>query len=214
MLGLLPSILHAKINRDSIANNLRLQFFDQNAGRFSLGIRNTVNVFFISPKDIGTGAGGSFRLQLLNRLNTEWFADVITSNLKGQANRMDAHIGWNVMFYLLDPKGFNRKFVPFIAAGHCFDYTGIKLNGENQKRVEKWTSAVQMSLGCHYNITPKFDISLSSLYDLHLGKELDTEIGPDGNVYIEHHKNAGWEGHIMFIISAHYKICQLWKPKK
>jgi hypothetical protein len=78
---------------------------------------------------------------------------------------------------------------------------------------DRWTSAVQMSIGCHYNITPKFDISLSTLYDLHLGKEVDADLAKDGSLVINEHSNAGWEGHIMFIISVHYKLIKLWKPK-
>ena len=214
MLVILPGILSAQTRRSALADSLRSQFFDKEAGMLSLGARNNMNIFFLDGQEPGIGSGASLRLQLLDRLSTEWFADVITGNIHNKANRMDAHIGWNVMFYLIDPKGFTRKLTPFIAAGHCFDYTGIKINGENQKRVQKWTSAVQMSLGCHYNITPKFDISLTTLYDLHLGRELEAEIQKDGSVAIAEHKNAGWEGHIMFIISAHYKLCQLWKPRR
>ena len=179
-------------------------------GDFSLGVRNTINIFTDAPKSFGLGAGASFRMQLVDRVNTEWFGDYINSNLYNKANRRDAHVGWNVMFYILDPHGFKRKLTPFVGAGHCFDYTGIRLNGENQQMHERWTAAVQMSVGCHYNITPQFDVSLSTLYVLHLGKELDTEQEKDGSVAIVEHSNAGWEGHIMFIISAHYKIFKLW----
>ncbi len=183
-------------------------------GLFSLGVRGTANIFFTDTrKSFGTGFGASARMQLVDRVNTEWFSDYVTSNLYNKANRTDAHIGWNVMCYILNPKGFKRKFTPFIAAGQCFDYTGIRLNGENQKLYQRWTAAVQMSVGCHYNITPRFDISLSTLYDLHLGNEVDADLNSNGNIVISQHSNAGWEGHMMLIFSAHYKLIQLWKPK-
>lgn len=188
--------------------------YRKEGGAFSLGVRNTVNIFTNTPNSFGLGVGGSARLQILKRLNTEWFGDYVMNNIYNKASRTDGHIGWNVMFYILDPKGFSRKFTPFIAAGHCFDYTGIRLNGENQPMHERWTSAVQMSIGCHYNITPQFDISVSTLYDLHLGKEIDAEVEKDGTLTIVEHANAGWEGHIMLIFSAHYKFMRLWKSKK
>ena len=183
-------------------------------GLLSFGARTGISIFSAAPKYIGIGSGGSIRLQFLDRLNTEWFGDYITSALYNKVHRVDAHIGWNVMFYLINPRGFTRKFTPFIAAGHCFDYTGLKLNGENQQLHSKWTAAVQVSAGCHYNITPRFDISLSTLYVLHLGKDLDPSLNPDGTVTISDSKEAGWEGHFMVILSAHYKIAQLWNTKK
>jgi hypothetical protein len=192
-------------SRDSI--------FRSQGGALSIGFRSDVNIFTNAPKSFGMGAGASVRVQFLDRLNTEWFADYVTSNLYNKASRTDVHIGWNVMFYILNPKGFTRKFTPFVAAGHCFDYTGIRLFGENQPIHDRWTSAVQMSIGCHYNITPLFDISLSTLYDLHLGNEIDANMQKDGSLQITEEKNEGWEGHLMIIFSVHYKIARLWKPK-
>ena len=210
---LITSMLSAQLYAGGSGEFARDSIFKKGGGNFSMGARTTFNVFTNAPKSFGMGVGGSARIQFLERLNTEWFADYVTNDLYGKATRIDAHIGWNVMFYILNPKGFRRKFTPFIAAGHCFDYTGIRLNGENQPMHDRWTSAVQMSLGCHYNITPRFDISLSTLYDLHLGKEIDADLTKEGNVLITEHTNAGWEGHIMFIISVHYKLAKLWKAK-
>lgn len=188
--------------------------FTPRSGTFSLGARNTMNIFFESPDMIGQGAGGSFRIQIGERLNTEWFADYVSSKLYQRAERIDKHIGWNVMYYLLDTKSFQRSFTPFLAAGHCFDYTGIRLNGLDQPTIGKWTSAVQMSLGTHCNINQRFDITLSSLYDLHLGREVEVELTPENKVDIESHRNAGWEGHVMLILSVNYKIAQLWTSGK
>lgn len=207
-----PYLIQAQKNDTT---TFKKPFAERMSGTFSLGVRNDYNMFTNAPKSFGVGLGGSMRLQLLNRLNTEWFADYVSSSLyAGRAHRVDAHIGWNVMFYILDTKGFKRKLTPFIAAGHCFDYTSIRVNGENGAHKAKWSSAVQMSLGCHYNITPQFDISLSTLYDLHLGNDVDSELNKDGSVTIEEYKNAGFEGHIMVILSAHYKFLKLWTPKK
>lgn len=208
------AFLHAQDSSKTALIRNRDILSDEFGGSVSFGARSDVNIFAAAPRSPGIGTGGSMRLQLMERLNTEWFGDYITTNLYNKAHRVDGHIGWNVMYYVLDPKGFTRKFTPFLAAGQCFDYTSVQLDGENQQQYSKWTAAVQMELGCHYNITPRFDISLSTLYDLHLGKDLETIQNSDGSVSITDAKAAGWEGHVMIILSAHYKICRLWNKKK
>src|SRR5688572_27789698 len=190
------------------------QKYEKQGGNFSLGIRNNISLFnHGDPKEVGTGVGGHFRLQLVDRVNTEWYADILPTNIRNKANRMDYHIGWSVMYYLIDPKGFNRKLTPYAVAGHCFDMTRIKLNGENQQARQRLSTAVQAGIGCHYNITPKFDISLTTQYMLHLGKELHAHEEENGSIRLEEHKNAGWEGHLLISISVNYKFLQLWKPK-
>lgn len=187
---------------------------DAQGGNLSLGVRNTISAFgHGSWKEIGTGVGGHFRLQLIDRVNTEWYADIIPTNIANRAHRMDYHVGWSVMAYLLSPKGFTRKFTPFVEAGHCFDMTYLKINGENTQKANRFSSAVQMGVGTHYNITPKFDITLKAQYMVHLGKEIHTHEEEDGSLAIEEHKNAGFEGHMLFTISFNYKIVKLWKAR-
>lgn len=189
-------------------------FYEKQGGNFSLGIRNTLSTFNHGKwGQIGTGIGGQFRLQLAERVNTEWYGDVIVNRIENLAHRYDYHIGWSVMYYLLHPRGFQRKLTPYIVAGHCFDLAQIRLNGEKQSVHSRWSSAVQMGLGCSYNITPKFDVTLVSQYMLHLGNELHTHPEADGHLQIEEHKNAGWEGHLIFTLSLNYKFLKLWKPK-
>lgn len=193
------------------------QFFQRQkeGGYVSLGVRNTISAFSHgSLREFSTGVGGHFRLQLLDRVNTEWYADVLPTNIHNKANRMDYHIGWSVMYYLISTKDFTRKFTPYIVAGHCFDLTRIKINGEGGEARQRLSSAVQAGVGCHYNITPRFDISLATQYMLHLGKELHTHENEQGQIYIEEHKNAGWEGHLLISISVNYKIFKLWNAKK
>lgn len=212
-LFLLPCAGFAETGDKGTGSTIGKAIFDKQAGMFSLGARNTINMFTDEPQMLGKGAGGSFRIQIGEHLNTEWFLDVINSNLYNRANRTDAHIGWNVMLYPFDTKGFTRKITPFLAAGHCFDYTGIRPNGENQQKTGKWTSAVQMSIGSHYNFTPRFDITLSSLYDLHLGHEVEAKLNSENTVVVDKYSNAAWEGHIMLILSVNYKLGKLWTPK-
>lgn len=190
--------------------------YPKQAGNFSLGIRNTISAFNHGDlKEIGTGIGAHYRIQVLDRVNTEWFADYLPANIHNKAHRTDWHVGWSVMYYVINPRGFTRKFTPYVVAGHCFDYTSIRLNGPDAPKAKsRFSSAVQAGMGCHYNITPQFDISLTTQYMLHLGKELHAHEEEDGSIAIEEHKNAGWEGHLLISISFNYKIAKLWKAKK
>lgn len=184
----------------------------QNApGRVSLGMRSTVSLFNHNEASAGSGVGGQFRVQLLKRLNTEWFADYLTSKVSAGTSRRDYHIGWSVMYYLTDPQGFEKKLTPYVVAGHCFDYTQIRIHTEELKAVEalapnfRWTSAIQAGLGTHFNITPRFDFSLSAQYMMHFGKHLHVEELTDRiRIYREDH--AGMEGHLLVSLSANYKF--------
>lgn len=205
--------LHAQKKRAE-QETIKNPQYEKQGGNFSLGLRNTFSTFSHgNPKEVSTGVGGHFRLQFVDRVNTEWYADVLPTNIHNKANRMDYHVGWSVMYYLINPRGFTRKFTPYAVAGHCFDYTRIKINGENGESRGRWSSAVQAGIGCHYNVTPKFDISLTTQYMLHLGKELHAHEEEDGSIEIEEHKNAGWEGHLLISVSVNYKFLKLWKPR-
>lgn len=184
-------------------------------GNISLGLRNTISLFNDgNPNSIGTGVGGHFRVQISNRVNTEWYADVFTSDIRKVAHRTDYHIGWSLMYYIIDPKGFNRKLTPYVIGGHCFDVTEIKINGPSGDKGSRFSSMVQCGIGTHYNISPKVDLSLAAQYGFHLGKELHLEEAEDGSLSIEKHKHAGWQGHLLISISVNYKIMKLWNRKK
>lgn len=205
LLLLFPTLASAQ--QDSLPPNT--------SGMFSLGVRSTVSLFSHGSLDeIGYGAGAHFRLQMHDRINTEWYMDVLNTDIGHVAGRMDYHIGWSVMFYVIHPRGFTRPVTPFVEAGHCFDYTVITPNGRVNESVGNFSSAVQMGAGAHFNITPRLDISLKCQYMLHLGKELHAHVHDDGELEIEQHNNAGWEGHLLVTISANYKIARLWKSKK
>lgn len=214
MFVIAPAITHASSRRDTLAE-IKKPVYEKQGGKFSLGLRNTYSLFSEhTASSFGTGIGGHFRIQVIDRVNTEWYADVLITNIKNKARRTDYHIGWSVMFYLIDPRGFNRKLTPYIVTGHCFDETVIKINKPGGEQRSRFSSAIQAGLGCHYNITPKLDVSLCAQYMLHLGKEMHTEETPDGEIEIDLHKNAGWEGHLLVSLSVNYKFLQLWKPRK
>ncbi len=177
-------------------------------GMFSLGARTTFSVFNgHDDEGNGLGMGGQFRLQFSDRVNSDWFFDYIRSDIGDFANRTDYHIGWSVLFYPTpDPQAFVR---PYILAGHCFDYTRIAANGSAFSVDDRWSSAVQGGLGVHFNLTPRFDLSLVGQYMMHLGNELNAHL-EDGMVVFEESGGASSEGHMLFHVGLNYKIGDLW----
>ncbi len=187
-------------------------------GFLQLGMRSTISAFG-SNGYIGTGVGGQLRLKLANKLNTEWFTDYITTDIGGLGNRVDAHIGWSVMFYPF--KDYNEaKFTPYILAGHCFDFTKISTNSNPEinllkNNLSRWSSAVQLGAGTHFHISPKADVSLAAQYMTHLGNDIHTEkAGINGESFLrikeDNQKNLSLEGHLLFTVSLNIAITDLW----
>lgn len=189
----------------------------EEAGQFQMGLRSTMSLFGDEGL-IGVGTGGQFRLRLNKRLNTEWFADYIQTDLWGAGRRSDGHIGWSVMFYPFSTG--EKKLQPYFLAGHCFDYTRVVpfntltelKTDEAQKR---WSSATQAGAGFHWNITDKFNMSFSAQYMIHLGKDLHYEMEEVNGVkelHMEDPVNATstLEGHLLLTMSLNIRIADLW----
>lgn len=184
-------------------------------GHFSLGVRTTTSLFG-HDKVSGLGTGGQFRVQLFDFLSTEFFADWITTDLKGAGTRKDAHIGWSVLFY---PKKFGR-FQPYLIAGHCFDYaqvapTSTAYLDRSAEQVSRWSSAVQAGLGAHYFLSNRMNISCAAQYMLHVGQHLDYELSAMGDMYYLTATPAATgqsetEGHLLLTLSLNYRIADLW----
>lgn len=185
-------------------------------GVIEFGTRSTFSTFSGSG-NLGVGFGGQFRISLGKYINTEWFADYFSEDINGLANRNDAHIGWSVMFYPF--KREQQLFTPYILAGHCFDYTKISLTHPSQTKFteqskERWSSATQLGIGTHINITETFNLSLSGQYMIHLGNDIHTHSHNENEKEVIHFDDSqdalSLEGHILFTISLNYKIAQLW----
>lgn len=184
-----------------------------NSGMLELGMRTTTSLFTDAGSP-GTGFGGQFRLKFGKRLNTEWYADYITTDIGGIAHRKDAHIGWSVMFYPLNDEKVKGALNPYLVAGHCFDYTKVSENANPDNMGERWSSAMQVGLGTHYNLTDQFDVSLAAQYMSHLGNDMHADVhshgGEPAEVHIEDHGHAGVEGHILVTLSLNVKVADLW----
>jgi outer membrane protein W len=185
-------------------------------GTIQVGMRTTLSMFN-HDASMGYGVGGQFRVWLAKKVNTEWFADYLTTNLNGLGKRNDAHIGWSVMFYPFEGK-LQSKFNPYIVAGHCFDYTKVtpfntvtNLNTDEFK--ERWSSATQAGLGVHWNITSKFNISMSTQYMIHLGNNIHThthEVNGVRELTIVEERGASMEGHLLTTLSLNVRLGDLW----
>jgi opacity protein-like surface antigen len=185
------------------------------AGRFQLGLRSTMSAFGQSGHP-GMGSGGQFRVQLSDKINTEWFADYITTDIGGLGKRVDGHIGWSVMFY---PLSQTNKLKPYLLAGHCFDYTKVSVNPNEgnsftSQSKDRWSSAVQMGIGNHFLISDRFDLSLSAQYMSHLGNDIEAVIMTnEASKYLvirDHKHGMTLEGHLLFTLSLNVYIANLW----
>ena len=189
------------------------------AGMLSLGGRTTVSLFNDHKNEMtGTGVGGQFRLRFSDAVNTDWFFDYITSDILNYAHRTDYHIGWSVLFYPINQLDYFRqdgefkpKFRPYILAGHCFDYSRIESKADATVYGERWSSAVQAGLGTHLELSPRFDISLTGQYMIHLGNHIETDYDfTTGMLSFNEHKGASLAGHVLLTLSLNYKIAKLW----
>ena len=136
----------------------------------------------------------------------------MTTDIGGLGRRYDAHIGWSVMFYPLNKEIGRGILTPYILGGHCFDYTKVAKNASFDPAHARWSSAVQMGVGTHYNLTEKFDISLSSQYMLHLGNDINatiTRVNDTDYLYITQ-DDLSLEGHLLITLSLNYQIADLW----
>lgn len=200
---LVPCLTLAKVNHSSS------DWGDLNPhGLFSLGMRNTLSLFN-SHESVSFGVGGNFRIQLSERVNTEWYLDFMNSKVENQLARTDYHIGWSVLYYVL-PASKTKHFQPFLEAGHCFDFTKFN-NSITHINRERWSSAVQFGAGIHFNVTARFDVTLKTQYMLHLGGHLHAERNALGIYDIHEHDGFQAEGHLLNTISINYKIGQLWR---
>jgi hemolysin activation/secretion protein len=178
------------------------------SGWFSLGGRSTLSAF--SHDGNGLGTGGQFRLQLSNRVNTDWFADYISITISDKVRSEYYHIGWSVLFYPFEKLQFPKVIQPYILAGHCFDYNVKTIMNYPSISKDRWGSAVQAGLGTHFNLSNRFDVSLTCQYMIHLTKEIDAEIDGESIVLVDGH-GASLEGHLLTTVSLNYKLFRIWK---
>lgn len=175
------------------------------SGLFSLGSRTTLSAFNAHSQTATLGFGGDFRIQLADRVSTDWFADYLPS-ADGVTKREDFHIGWSVMYYL---RGNTNIIQPYVVAGHCFDYSKFTEIANQQNSLARLSSAVQGGLGLQFNCTNRLSINLSSQFMGHLGKEIHEHVHDNVPKY-EIVSTNQFEGHLLITVGVTYKIVDLW----
>lgn len=173
-------------------------------GTISIGVRSTLSAF--DSDGTGLGTGGQFRIQLGDRVNTDWFADYISINSDDVVQSIYYHVGWSVLFYPIKNKAFLNRFQPYLAAGHCFDYNRKTLIENRDVSKGRWGSAAQAGVGTHFHITSRVDLTLSSLYMVHLTKELELEQHHDGEYEFHEHSHNVLQGHLLTTLSVNFKL--------
>ena len=188
-------------------------------GMLSLGGRTTLSMFNDHKNEMtGTGVGGQFRLRFSESVNSDWFFDYITSDVLNYAHRTDYHIGWSVLFYPINKINYYHqvdrykpKFRPYLLMGHCFDYSKIQAKADVSNYAERWSSAVQGGIGTHLELTPRFDISLTGQYMIHLGNHIDADYDFNNQILtFSSNHGTSLAGHLLMTLSLNYKIVKLW----
>lgn len=188
-----------------------LKIKNHHGGLFSLGMRTTISTFNHGNwQDVGTGVGGQFRIQVHDRINLEFFGDYLTSKIGTVGHRDDAHVGWSVMYYPLKDKTFTKFMKPYLIMGHCFDYSRVAENANKDNSFERYSSAIQLGAGNHFNVTERFDLTFIAQYMFHLGKHAEAH-EHEGAFEIHQEKGGlSLEGHLLFTLGINYKIADLW----
>lgn len=177
-------------------------------GRFGLGMRNAMN-FWGENKMLGFGAGGQFKLAFSPRVNTDFFADIISSKGEFDSYRKDYHIGWGVQFALAKDGFGSRTFVPYIMAGQCFDLTkvGVKLGTETPLI---FSAAVQGGAGVSSFVHPALELNLQMQYMMHLTQHVHLDFDENGIASTEVEKGASASGHLLGTFSFTVYFLRLW----
>lgn len=187
-----------------------LKIKNHHLGLVSLGMRTTISTFNHGNwQDVGLGVGGQARVQVHDRINTEWFADYLTSEIGNTGHRTDAHIGWSVMYYPLRDKTFKKLMKPYLIMGHCFDYSKVSENANPSNSMDRWSAAIQCGAGNHFNLTEHFDLTVIAQYMFHLGNHIEAH-EEEGQFQIHEHGGLSLEGHLLFTVGINYKIADLW----
>jgi len=191
-----------------LVNAQDIQLKNNQGGLLSLGVRSTISAFNDSKtNNFGKGIGGQFRLQLSERVNTDWFFDYLTSDIGSIAHRTDYHIGWSVLFYPYLKE--NQLIKPYIVAGHCFDYSYMAENSDKNNSDERWSSAVQAGIGTHINLSKRMDLSLTSQYLIHIGNHIHPVI-LSSSIVFQNEGGINLEGHLLLTVGLNYKLIDLW----
>ncbi|PLW95157.1 MAG: hypothetical protein C0592_00700 [Marinilabiliales bacterium] len=176
------------------------------AGTLSFGVRSSWGLVYEGDwQRMAFGSGAQFRLQFSDKVNSDWFLDYLHGDLEDYGKRTDIHIGWSVLYYPLNKKGFVQ---PYILAGHCFEFLTISENMNAVNKVQRTSASIQAGAGMHFHLSPRFDLSLETQYMMHFGPDIETV----SLLPVEFVKEEGLalQDHLLFHFSINYSVADLW----
>lgn len=177
------------------------------AGNFSIGVRSSLGLVYENDWNKASfGNGGQLRVKLSDRVNTEWFADFLQGDLKDYAKRTDIHVGWSVLYYPLKNKSTVQ---PYLLAGHCFEFLKMEENANEANHIHRRSASVQAGAGTHWNLSPKFDVSLTAQYMMHFGTNINVDASSSPIVFTKE-SGLSLQDHLLFNLSLNYNIADLW----
>lgn len=187
------------------------EIYSRENGILTFGTRSSVT---LSPQgdNVGTGFGGVMRLKFSRRINSEWFADYITSNIAGLARKTDNQLGGAVLFYPFNSFVEQGRKIPFLVLGQALVNSRITKNGLNGETASQWYPLANAGIGGHWYFTNKFDFSLSCQYMQPLGRGIEASefSGSQGEREITINENVRTPGYFFLNLSFNATIADLW----
>ena len=176
------------------------------AGTLSFGVRSSWGLVYEGDwQRMAFGSGAQARLQFSDKVNSDWFLDYLHSDLEDFGKRTDIHIGWSVLYYPMNKKGFIE---PYILAGHCFEFLTIAENTNPDNKVQRTSASIQAGTGVHFHLTPRCDLSLETQYMMHFGPNIEAvSLTP---VEFVKEKGLTLQDHLLFHFSINYSVADLW----
>ncbi|MCS6917920.1 MAG: hypothetical protein RMK52_06455 [Chitinophagales bacterium] len=188
---------------------LRIKFTDP--GVFGVGIRTAAGLSISdSALRVSEGGGVQARLMVLQRLNTEWYAEWLRGGFSDAAYRTDVHLGLNTLLY------FQRRLqrvAPFVLTGIAADALTLHNRLTARHRTSSWTTALQGGIGFHINLTWRSDLTVSAAYQHHLSHQAILQTEESILAQVPRSGRTG-DGHLLVTLSMNYKITDLWKTLK
>lgn len=188
---------------------MRIKFTDP--GVFGVGLRAAGGLAITdSVLHVTQGVGVQGRLMLLQRLNTEWYAEWMRGGFSDAAFRTDVHLGLNALLY------FQRRLqrvAPYLVAGIAADALTLHNRVQYRHRTTSWTTALQGGMGFHINLTWRSDLSLSTAYQQHLRHNALLKTDEGLLAQVPQTGRTG-DGHLLVVLSMNFKITDLWKTLK
>src|SRR6185436_6112729 len=128
-----------------------------------MGIFSTGLISFAEMPDIKeaaqwyAGVGGQAQLQLSRSFSSEWSFGLARGKVNNWVSKTDLHLKGTIVFY---PTKKLTRVQPYLLVGPIVLYSQMNDLVNTQSHLGRWAPGVVIGIATHFNITPRFDISL------------------------------------------------------